>query len=577
MAIRPRVLLGNITAFFLNPAFLAVAGTTIFLGGPTFGQEATGGGDGEAGQIRKQIEERKQAPPRRKPPPGPAIREEAAPAAAERFRFVLSAVVVEGSTVFEAKTFRPAYEAYLATRITEQEARAIAEAVTRIYRKAGYVLSRAEIPPQQIASGVLRVRVVEGYVGAVELSGARHRQAELRAITRAVTNERPVRLETIERTLLLIGDRAGITITDSSLRRADARGAHELRLRLGEDAVAGTVYFDNRGTPENGREQAWLSAVENGRLGFGERLQVSLFTVPDEPRELRYLEAGWTQPVGASGTTVSATLALSSLDSGGELARLDSHGDSRSATIEATHPLWRTRAESLWLKGAFEWLDVGEDILGRTSFDDRLRSLRLGGEYWRPDLWAGTLYGRMTLSRGLEILGASSRANSERSRGDADAGYTKIEAELQRTQDLFGPFKLHGQMKGQLSADPLLSSEEFVIGGSRYGRAYDFAEVFGEHGAAALVEMQFHGRSLTPQGWLDDWQLYTFYDWGAVYRDNTDEPGDRVSLASAGGGFRLRLREALFLQFEVAAPLTLTPATTDDDGTRAFLTVNLDL
>lgn len=570
-----RILCRTFSFLAFGAIHFMAASVVFFITGTSFGQETTATRDTEASHIRRRVEERRPAPPRGKPRPPPALEEEPAPAAAGRFEFVLSAVVVDGATVFEAPAFRPAYEAHLATRITEREAEAIAEAITRIYREAGYVLSRAEIPPQRIASGILRVRVVEGYVSAVELAGARRRQAALRPLTRPVLRERPVRLATIERSMLLIADRPGVSITRSSIEREDPPGAHKLRLRLAGDAVEGNLYLDNRGTPENGREQTWLSAAENGQLGFGERLQLGLFTIPDEPQELLYLEGSWTQPLGTMGTTVESTLALSSLESGGDLARLDVESDSRAATIEVTHPLRRTRTESLWLKTAFAWLDVGEDMLARTSFDDRIRSLRLAGTYWRPELWAGTLYAEMTLSRGLDVFAASSRANTERSRSDADGAYTKIEAELQRTQDLFGPLKLHGRMKAQLSADPLLSSEEFVVGGSRYGRAYDFAEVFGEHGLAGLVELQIHGQRRHRPGWLDDWQLYTFYDLGVVYRDNTTAPRDRVSLASLGGGLRLSLEQALFLELELAAPLTLTPQTTGDKGPRAFLTFDL--
>ena len=44
----------------------------------------------------------------------------------------------------------------------------VRDAITAKYRAAGYVLSQAIIPPQQISDGIVRIQVVEGYIGKVE-------------------------------------------------------------------------------------------------------------------------------------------------------------------------------------------------------------------------------------------------------------------------------------------------------------------------------------------------------------------------------------------------------------------------
>ena len=40
---------------------------------------------------------------------------------------------------------------------------------------------------------------------------------------------------------------------------------------------------------------------------------------------------------------------------------------------------------------------------------------------------------------------------------------------------------------GQLTNDRLVSSEKFSIGGSQFGRGYDFSEITGETGVASSI------------------------------------------------------------------------------------------
>jgi hemolysin activation/secretion protein len=139
--------------------------------------QQNGGGSVTAGQVEKRIEETvtdrdrqddrvRKAPQRTVGAPQPGI-----VAAPPHIEFTLAAVSISGATVFTPAELAPFYEPYLATPITEVEATEIARRITEKYVAAGYILSRAIVPPQQVVTGVLQLRVIEGYVGAVTVSG----------------------------------------------------------------------------------------------------------------------------------------------------------------------------------------------------------------------------------------------------------------------------------------------------------------------------------------------------------------------------------------------------------------------
>lgn len=121
---------------------------------------------------------------------------------------------------------------------------------------------------------------------------------------------------------------------------------------------------------------------------------------------------------------------------------------------------------------------------------------------------------------------------------------------------------------GQWAANPLLSYEEFSLGGEGYGRGYDYGELSGEHGTAFSGELRY-GSSLTWQ-WLSEYQLYGFYDIGAVWNETGNDDYALDHLSSAGAGFRLRMNDHLRTGFEAAKPLDKSVSTTGDHDWRFF-------
>ena len=116
------------------------------------------------------------------------------------------------------------------------------------------------------------------------------------------------------------------------------------------------------------------------------------------------------------------------------------------------------------------------------------------------------------------------------------------------------PFRFRSQRPGQKSANALFSSEEFAVGGNRFGRAFDFAEITGEDGAAGYLEARYTVQDL-PDG-FEFMQFYSFYDRGVVWNRGSSGDFRRHSLSSAGLGIRANFPWSIQTSLEVAQPLT---------------------
>ena len=49
----------------------------------------------------------------------------------------------------------------------------VADLITDIYRRKGYVTSRAYLPPQRVEQGILEIRIVEGITGDIDIIGTK--------------------------------------------------------------------------------------------------------------------------------------------------------------------------------------------------------------------------------------------------------------------------------------------------------------------------------------------------------------------------------------------------------------------
>ena len=102
----------------------------------------------------------------------------------------------------------------------------------------------------------------------------------------------------------------------------------------------------------------------------------------------------------------------------------------------------------------------------------------------------------------------------------------------------------------QYSNDVLPDSERFKIGGDRLGRGFEVAEIAGDSGLGAKLDLR--RELVNTESFLGRVSAYGFYDYGAAWKQ--DLPG-RESAATAGTGLAIS-GAALTGYLEVAAPLT---------------------
>lgn len=493
--------------------------------------------------------------------------------------FTLKSIEFDGMTVYTREDIAPFYEEMLGKQVSLADMVGLANRLTARYRKDGYILSRAIVPEQRVKQGEVTIKVFEGYINEVtieEQSDIRGGAGLVRYYADRITELRPLQSNELERVLLLANDLPGIRVRSILTPAPNVVGAANVQLVVTQEDWSANVFANNRGTRYIGEFQVGVSARINSPFHQHDSVQLSYITAPDD-NELHYFGLDYALPIGQAfgltGTTLRAGLSHSETKPGYTLEPFEIEGESTRFNLAVEHPVIRTRRENLDTYISFEALNSENNAnVAPLEFEDKIRSLRAGFDYSRADQWQGFSTLNFEVSKGLKLFGATddpSQGGLSRGRGQAD--YTKFTAEFSRLQALPSlPMNLLFAAKGQKSANTLLSSEEFGLGGSRYLRAYDPSEVVGEDGYAASLELRYNGQFDNPN--FSNYQLYGFYDVGSVWND--DAVDRRTSLASAGVGVRWAMFERVNADLSLAVPLTQDVETEGDDDARLFFSLS---
>ncbi len=485
-------------------------------------------------------------------------------------KFLLGDVKIQGMSIYPPDKFAALYQPLLGKIIGRSEIDQLTAAINEQYRRDGYALAIAYPVPQRLENGAtLILQVDEGRIGTISFQGEIPDEAKLGLLhehLEIIRTESPLTSKTLERHMLLINDLPGNTARAVLKPSTTSPGATDLVIYYVQKDYDAQLSTDNRGSKFLGPWQSAVSVASNAQLGMDERITMrSIVTSPSS--ELRYLDVSYLQPLNTDGTKLIAMTSYAVTSPGESLKADDVKSESVYAQLRAIHPYLRSRTQNLYLRGGMDMRNTTTDRGQANLTDDRLRNMRLGASFDRSSNQSATIVDS-EFSQGIAGLGATESGDG-RSNRYGDHGYTKLTLDLSHSHALSQSVSLLVTGSGQFSFNPLLSSEQFVLGGPVYGSAYEPGELAGDHGAAARAELRFGQPISDPI--IRAYQWYGFYDIGSVWRrklSGTQEP--RESLSSAGFGVRAEMGQHLSANLELAIPLTRDLASDRDNRGRIY-------
>jgi hemolysin activation/secretion protein len=318
--------------------------------------------------------------------PKPAVRLPSVPKpeirASTKPLFKLRGVSIEGASVMAGDALAEAYKSFLGKTVSQADLVAIAGAMTDIYRAAGYSLTRAIIPPQDIKNGHIRAKVIEGYIAEVALKGDDVDRFWIRPVLERVLGERPSQLKTLERQLLLVNDTPGVRVTDTAIEEIGrASGKFRLIVSVKTWRIFSALGIDNQGAAAVGPYQAFATTGFNSYFFAGDNLNLSASSTPFALREFAYGRLSYDAPVGTAGARLGFNALYSNVAPGDVRQQVDNHSTTETFEVKGSLAPLETRRSSLWLTGIFGFSDNSERDITGMIYKDRLRYVSLTADY----------------------------------------------------------------------------------------------------------------------------------------------------------------------------------------------------
>lgn len=489
----------------------------------------------------------------------------AVPRAVDEIRFKVADIRVEGATTLRPESFRPLYEKLIGKEVSLGDIFDVADGIEKQYRAAGYLLVRAYVPPQHVNDGIFTIRVVEGFVSSTSVEGGNARTQDLvKAYMGPVVQEKPLRSQTIERSLLLANNIPGVTATGVLSASPNVPGAADLVVTVGQPTVSGSLSAMNRGSQYTG---VWIvsgTAAYRGLRGPDE-LNAAITMAPFDLHkqlagQLRYVSA-----IGDDGLAGTLLGAISHGAPGGSLGPAEIRTDSWAVGPRLSYPLVRSRSDTLTLDGGVTFQDAKVEILGIGISHDTWRVADISLGYASRDFLAGNFSGTVDVSQGLPILGASPNHSPDLSLAGRTV-FTKATWNGRYSKALGSNVSFGLASNAQYSFQPLITGEQILFGGTQIGRGYEPGAISGDSGLGGSFELRYDTR-LTDIA-AKNFEPYIFFDVAKVWnRDRPPTAGlplENTSIQSTGAGLRFWFPYNIYLAVEGARTLRAVPGS--DNG-----------
>ncbi len=476
------------------------------------------------------------------------------PKNASDIKLLLKDIKIEGMTLFSKKDVINFYLPHLYKEITLDLVYKVAEKITSFYRKKGYFISKAYLPSQRINEGLVTIKVIEGYIGKIELEEKFKQQYVIKKAIEKILTEKPLNIKSLESLLLRLNDLPGYYFK-STLKSLDGNknGAIQLFLKVEPKKAKGKLSLDNFYSRFAGPQG--LSFSHSDSLLPLQQTTISSVINKFEIEKFSYLMFNHAIAMNLK-TTFNLSVSSAKSYPGYVLKPLKIKSLSDEISSGVSYHAIRQRDHNLDLKFLINIKNSNSYTNDLLFTRDKIRVLRTAMVY---DVRGDNSYSSInfTISNAIKILQASQRGEDNISRANANPNFNKLELSVSHLRKITTNWSLMLSFSGQYADSSVFSSEEFGYGGQTFGRAFDSNEISGDHGLSGSIEINYNKL-------LDLYSVnlipYVFYDIGAVFRKDPNRKR-REQGASSGFGCRVGVGDYLQAHIGLAWPLIRNIAT----------------
>ncbi len=499
----------------------------------------------------------------------------AAPSSAPRLD--LWAIDVEGDSLLGEVELYSILQAYLGPNRTLDDVDRARDALEARYRSLGYKTVSVTIPRQTAKDGIVRLQVVEGRVERLTVVGSRYHSLEqIKLEAPSLAEGQVPDFDEVQKDIVALNRSDDRKVTPS-IRAGSTPGTVAVDLAVTDSLpIKASVEVNNRRSQNTTDLRVLGSVSYNNLFQIGHSLSVSYQTAPRNPADAKVLFVSYLAPLGRSpfSLLLNGIKSNSNVSTVGGAAVLG-RGEIVGLRLLATLPGGDSYFPSASI--GFDYKHFRSSIaLDGNSLNTPITYVPIiaGFNFVAPG-GNGVTQGSFTFSAASPQIGSTTR-DFDDSRFLARGQQLTFKQSISRTQSLPYRFTADVRLSSQLTDQPLISNEQYSVGGADSVRGYLESEALADYGFSGSAELRYapladgfeFAEGFSP---LSNLRVYGFVDGASLrVRDALPDQQSRFDLLSSGAGFSFTLFSHLDGNLDYAVPLLDGPSQRKGDGRLLF-------
>lgn len=409
-----------------------------------------------------------------------------------KHRFNIWEFRVEGNTLLDDRLVERTVYPFLGTGKSIQDVEAAQQALEAFYRDSGFPTVVVDIPEQNVSEGIVHLKVVQGTVSRVRITGSRYFSlGRIRSRMTALSEGDVVYLPELQRQLRDINRASPDRTVTPVFRPGHTPGTVEVELRVKDELpIHGDIELNNRYSRDTTKLRASATLRYANLWQREHSASVMYQTAPEDRDEVEVWAGTYVMPAGSG-----SVLATYVVDSKSDVATAGDLTVLGTGTILGVRYIKSLPDRDRYFHSAVlgvDYKDFKDDVvpvdggssdtpIDYTNFLAQYRGTLLGSK-------ARTGFG-LSVDFGVRGLGNTEK-EFENKRYGAKPNYLYVGAFGEFTYTFDPGIQFYLGLDGQLADSPLVSNEQFRAGGAESVRGYLESQDLGDDGITANLELR---------------------------------------------------------------------------------------
>ena len=435
-------------------------------------------------------------------------------------------------------------------------------ALEKAYHDKGYQTVSVTVPPQSVTSGVIVMQVSEVTVGRLTVKGSRFFDIEkIKKMAPSLAEGNVPNFNDIQQDIMGLNQQADCQVTPS-LTAGKIPGTVDVELTVKDKfPLHGSVELNNRYSANTTPLRLDAAVRYDNLWQWGHTIGGAFQIAPQRPSDALIYSGYYiarTPSIDWLSLMLSATRQnseVSTLGGSSSLGNGEIYGGKFLVNLPSKKGFYHSASLGLDYKDFAQDLVVNDQIVSSPltywpfSLNYNASSI---GKHYQTEFNAGVTFA-------FRGTGTEEAIDFDNRRYNASANFFYLRGGIEHTQKLAWDFQIVGGLQGQATANPLVDTEQFSLGGLSTVRGYLESSVVGDNAVCGTLEL----RTPSLLGWLpegNEWRFFAFIDAGyAMLNDPLPEQVDHFTLWSIGVGTSLRLIEHVNGEFLIGIPQITQP------------------